>query len=842
MNENARKTILLVEDEAIIALAEKKALEMYGYAVMTASSGEKALTLLAGSTQIDLVLMDINLGAGMDGTQTAEIILKDRDIPIIFLSSHSTRDVVEKTEKITSYGYVVKNSSITVLDASIKMAFKLFDEKEKSKLVTGKLEATLDALPDVLFEVGLDGLYFHVHSSKSDMLLKPVPELVGMKIRDILPPEVAVLHMSAISEAHEKGYSLGKQYMLSVPAGEKWFEISVSRMTSHVAEPHFMILRRDITDRMKAEEKYRKLLMHLDSGIVVHRVDTSIIMNNDRASELLGLSSDQMRGKTAIDPAWRFISEDKIALPHCEYPVNRVISAKGPIRNQVLGVCRPSTEDVVWLLVNGFPLLDDHGAISEILISFTDITDRKNAEEQIMRHNAYLQAIIETTADGFWVVDEAKNILQVNDAYCRMSGYSRDELLHMRINDLEADENPVETENRIHRIIKNGYEIFETKHRRKDGSALSVEISTSFLDTDGGQFVCFCRDISERKKIEEALQESEERLQFVLQASGLGYWDWNFKTNHIQRNERWAEMLGYTKADIENGIEPWLKLQHPEDRESAWQSIQDHLEGRTDSYSMKYRLRTKDGRYKWIHDSGKIMKRDAEGNPVRLCGTHVDISDQVEAEQKIKRLLAEKELILKEVHHRIKNNLATMSSLLSLHAESLVESSASTALKSAGMRLKSMALLYDRLFRSVDFSHLSIRSYLPSLIDDIVATFPGSGKIRVEKQIEEFLLDTKRMQVLGIIINELITNIMKYAFIGKTEGLISVTATSSDSTISISITDNGNGMPDSVDFSNTTGFGLQLVHTLTLQLEGMIRIERGDVSESGTKVVLEFGR
>jgi len=973
MGDGARKTILLVEDEAIIALAEKKALELYGYEVLTASSGEKALTALGGTPKINLILMDINLGAGIDGTQTAEIILKDRDIPIIFLSSHSEREVVEKTEKITSYGYVVKNSSITVLDASIKMAFKLFDEKEKSKLVTGKLEATLDALPDVLFEVDLDGLYLHIHSSKSDTLLKPASELVGKKIDEILPIEIAELHLSAIKEAHEKGYSLGMQYPLTVPAGERWFELSVSRMTSQNDDPHFMILRRDITDRMKAEEKYRELLMNLDSGIVVHAPDTSIILNNDRASELLGLSPAQMRGKTAIDPAWHFIDEDNVPLPISEFPVNRILNSLNPIKNQILGVCRPDRNDIVWLIVNGFPIHDDHGAILEILISFMDIserkrteealrqnnetlnmilntvpqsifwkdgtgrflgcnrvfassvglddpakirgltdydlpwpkeeadayraadreviesntpkwhiieplekfdgtrlvidtsktplrdvnglpygilgvyediTERKKAEEQILGHNRYLQAIIETTVDGFWVVDDQKNILQVNDAYCRMSGYSKEEFRNMHINDLEAEENPDGTGSRIQRIIKNGYEIFETKHRRKDGSVYDVEISTSFLNTNGGQFICFCRDISERKKIEDALHESEERLQFVLKASELGYWDWNFKTTKIQRNERWAEMLGYTKTDIENGLEPWLYLQHPDDRAAAWQSVQDHLEGRTDSYSIKYRLKTKDGNYKWILDSGKIMKRDVDGNPLRLCGTHADINEQVEAELKIRRLLAEKELLLKEVHHRIKNNMATMSSILSLHAANLKDSDASAALNSARMRIKSMEHLYDQLFKSADFSALSIQSYLPSLIDEIVANFPERCVVTVEKHIGEFFMDARRMQVLGILINELITNIMKYAFRERTRGLITVSAIATEGTVLVGISDDGNGIPESVDFNNSTGFGLQLVQALSTQLEGTIRIERGsgtdEGAKTGTKVVLEF--
>lgn len=133
MNTATRKTILLVEDEALIAMTEKMGLEKYGYSVRTVTTGVQAVEAIQTSSDIDLVLMDINLGPGIDGTEAAEIILKDRDIPIVFLSSHTDPEVVEKTEKITSYGYVVKNSNIAVLDASIKMAFKLFKAKTEEK-------------------------------------------------------------------------------------------------------------------------------------------------------------------------------------------------------------------------------------------------------------------------------------------------------------------------------------------------------------------------------------------------------------------------------------------------------------------------------------------------------------------------------------------------------------------------------------------------------------------------------------------------------------------------------------------------------------------------------------
>jgi CheY-like chemotaxis protein len=117
--------LLLVEDDLMLAAIEKKQLNGFGYAIRHVTSGEDAVDVGLSDPSIDLILMDINLSTQMDGTQAAELILSQRDVPILFLSSHTEPEVVDLTEKISSYGYVVKNSGITVLDASIKMALKL---------------------------------------------------------------------------------------------------------------------------------------------------------------------------------------------------------------------------------------------------------------------------------------------------------------------------------------------------------------------------------------------------------------------------------------------------------------------------------------------------------------------------------------------------------------------------------------------------------------------------------------------------------------------------------------------------------------------------------------------
>jgi PAS domain S-box-containing protein len=149
------------------------------------------------------------------------------------------------------------------------------------------------------------------------------------------------------------------------------------------------------------------------------------------------------------------------------------------------------------------------------------------------------------------------------------------------------------------------------------------------------------QDISGRKQAEESIRVSEERLKFVLDGSQLGFWDWNIETGDVVRNEQWAAMLGYTLEEIEASVHQWTDLQHPDDRAAAARSIQDHLSGLTPEHKIEYRLQTKDGQYKWILDQAKIVSRDSQGKPLRMSGTHTDITPRKLAESEREKLQAQ---------------------------------------------------------------------------------------------------------------------------------------------------------------------------------------------------------
>ncbi len=164
------------------------------------------------------------------------------------------------------------------------------------------------------------------------------------------------------------------------------------------------------------------------------------------------------------------------------------------------------------------PIRNEAGEVEGIVGIGRDLTERyetmealRSREEELRASSDYLRTVLDTTADGFWVVDPDRRITEANRAYCRMSGYTREELQDLRINDLDTVEDPSETAARMERILRTGADLFETRHRRKDGSVFDVEISASRYDDPAGtRMVCFCRDITERKRNQEELRRQLE--------------------------------------------------------------------------------------------------------------------------------------------------------------------------------------------------------------------------------------------------------------------------------------------------------------------------------------------
>lgn len=240
--------------------------------------------------------------------------------------------------------------------------------------------------------------------------------------------------------------------------------------------------------------------------------------------------------------------------------------------------------------------------------------------------------------------------------------------------------------------------------------------------------------------------------------------------------------------------------------------------------------------------NGEIRTVEVYSSPVKIKDYSLlfsvihDVTERVKMENRVKTLLEEKELILREVHHRIKNNMSAIKGMLELQIDTLDNKDAVAALQVAESRIHSMVVLYDKLHVSRSINELMTEDYFSDLVDGIISLFPNSDHITVNKEIENFRIGQQNLFIIGIIINELLTNIMKYAFSQCTYGSIMFKAGHKGDRISIEISDDGRGLPEDFDLRNSKGFGLQLVSMLTEQAGGTISTE----SVNGARFILDF--
>jgi PAS domain S-box-containing protein len=297
------------------------------------------------------------------------------------------------------------------------------------------------------------------------------------------------------------------------------------------------------------------------------------------------------------------------------------------------------------------PIMDSNGEVEGAIIVNHDITDRKRAEQALRENEEKLRSALDASPFPVAIVDrEDNNILYWSRSAQTLFGHTAPtapEWYQIAYPDPDYRQDVI---NRwkpcVAEASKAGRPVNAGEYRVtcRDGSVRICELYATFIKDN---LVVTFNDITARKQAEALLRESEERLELVLEGSQLGFWDWDMETGKVHRNPQWAEMLGYTLPEIEFSVRQWTDLHHPDDRAAAWKSIQDHLGGRTPVHRSEYRMLTKDGQYKWILDQARVVRRDAQGKPLRMCGTHTDITARKKAEtelresEKLLRLIAE---------------------------------------------------------------------------------------------------------------------------------------------------------------------------------------------------------
>lgn len=235
---------------------------------------------------------------------------------------------------------------------------------------------------------------------------------------------------------------------------------------------------------------------------------------------------------------------------------------------------------------------------------------------------------------GIFSVDSGGNILSVNEYAQTKLGYSKEEVGNLTIFDIDPSLKPEMFQKFRKNILDTQTTLFETLHKRKDGTTFPVEILKCNFDYEGNSAnISIARDISARIEAEKTIKEKEERLRLALEGTHAGLWDWKIPEGSIIINDRWAEIIGYELMELlPMDYDKWASLTHPEDLVKVKEELDNHFNGSIDYYEADYRAKHKNGDWVWIRDRGKVIERNDEGKPLRMAGTHVDITKSKKAE------------------------------------------------------------------------------------------------------------------------------------------------------------------------------------------------------------------
>ncbi len=514
-------------------------------------------------------------------------------------------------------------------------------------------------------------------------------------------------------------------------------------------------------------------------------------------------------------------------------------------------------------LFNKATYISLNGDVEGLVGVMLDVTGRKRMENELQKNEERYRLIAEQTGQLIYDIDLKNGSVEWAGAINELTGYSSKEIENFDFYDWLKHIHPQERK-RIQQAFKrcwNTGERFneEFRFRRKDGSYFCVENKGVYLKDEEG---CICRalgvmkDVTEIKLSSQKLRESEELYRSFLQ---------NFKGISFKLDRYFTplflegaveEITGYTEEDFLFGRVKFFDLIESEDRSV----IKKYLEKvNSSSHSIMehdYRLRRKDGTVKWVHELIHDIS-DSSGEIMFIQGYAYDITQRKKAEEAVARA---EEIGMREIHHRIKNNLQVVSSLLSLQAEKFKDKDVIEAFRESENRVSSMSIIHEELYKSEDVASIDFAAYLRKLTAELLHSYRvGNENIQLLLEADSTFFGIDTAIPLGIIVNELFSNSLKYAFPKGAEGKIRIVLNKESETkapksskapeagadpkasgiyptFTLVYSDSGGSFPENISFKNPGTLGLQLVNALVDQLDGTIELEKG----KDTKFTIRF--
>lgn len=885
-------SILIAVRDTALATKLQVLLKMLDYNTAGVTASASNAMHLAESLRPDLMLIDVRLEDAWQGVQVAAAVSQQFQIPVIFLIDSTDIEALHKAKAIEPVGFIRLPLDDNEVLATVKLALdKQWIERQLQESEQ-KYRSMMEAMSDLVYICSPD---YRIEYMNPAMIRKVGRDAVGEPCYRIFFERMQVCPWCVMQQV-QQGQSM--HHEIINPRDGCIYRAASMPITHTDNTVSKMAILTDITERRQAElalkeseVRYRRLIKSATDYIYTVKLENGRVISTTHGPACVTVTGYTSAEYEADPNLWfKMVYEDdrKLVLDQADQLLkgetikpleHRIFHKNGKIR---------------WLRNTPVPHQDGTGRLVSYDGLVTDITDRKLAELQIQEHVRKLEIMnkvilaVNRATDLTTLLDEvlgaSLDLVQFKGAgiyivdaqgatatLASMQGLSADYVRSLKRLHLN--------EPQYHVLFGQGRGIFTDDYKRvaaerarkwniqsmayiplmaKDavvGALVMVHDAPHvFSSEEQESLIVIGRQIGtaiDKMRSELALRESEDKYRTISEQSLVGI--------HMIKdgklvfvNDGWTKITGYTRDDINTwGFEEFGKIIEPTDRDFFLDQIRKKQLGLTDGIVPVYDFRfiAKTGETKWVLLHSRSVQF-ADGRAV--VGVVIDITDRKMAvqaleaanqklrsrEQELISANRDKEVLLKEIHHRVKNNLQVISSLLKLQLDHVPDRQAAAVIRECQNRIKSIAIVHEKLYQSRSLAEVDIGDYIQSLIGHLFRMFlvdPGSVTMNVV--VDKVALHIDQAIPCSLIINELVSNSLKYAFPDNRRGEIRIRLRADANNLyRLEVGDNGVGFPAKVDFRNTASLGLQLVMTFVEQLDGSI--ER--VPCSGTMFVVTF--
>ena len=720
-----------------------------------------------------------------------------------------------------------------------------------------------------------DMAFVYVNPQLAKLLGYPVEYYIDKPFADFIHPD----ELSKVVDRHKRrlaGEEVPSIYESAIKAkdGRKVFVEFNASHNLYLGKPTTFVFVRNITERKK-EEKIRTSVYKISEAAysaeglqefykIIHKIIAELLPAKDNFYiALLDESMNMLEFPYFVDEEERNPGPQKLGKGLTEYVLRtgRSLLASPKVfadleeKGEVKSIGPPSID---WL---GVPLKIGGKTIGVLTLqSYTEgvryteeeknvltfiaeqvamAIERKQTTQALKKSEKQIWALIEAIPASIYFKDTEGRNLVMNKAYEELLGRNREEIIGKTDNELLPKILADQCNKSDEKVLKTG-KIYhgEEKHLSQNGEMSFFDTIKSPIFDELGEIVGLVgvsRDITTRKKTEKALKQSEEKYKTIAENIEVGIYRTSSEAagHFIEANPAIVRMFGYKDKQEFLAVDVSTFYHHPEGRESFQKKMLREGFVKNEEVLLKKKNGTP-----FLGSICAVTVRDEIGEIRYFDGIVEDITDRKEAEEKLKTSLVEKEVLLREIHHRVKNNLQIISSLLNLQSRHVEDEPALDMFHESRNRVRSMALVHEKLYRSNDLAEVDFCEYIQSLSRHLFMSYRiEPTEIDLSIDVKDVFLDINTSIPCGLIINELVSNSLKHAFSGRDRGKIHVSMRpENNGKFKMVIRDDGVGLPKNLEVTQTESLGLQLVTMLVEQLQGTLSV----VNKKGTSYEILF--